>query len=286
MLERCEPEDPLHTELIKRVKPLPARKIIAHSLSSFDVTTDSVVAKATVITSEDTRRIFIDWGDGQNDTINIIPGRLGQFNVFDRQPAVPLPKGTFEIYHAYAESENRRSFTHTILLHVEDTNGGDDIRLKTISLTPRYRIIHYQSRFQIPEACDVGKETQKFKVVMYLNDAEIHNYSLNIQNSPAGSVLWHLLEDSQLSQEISADTQPDEIARIRFKFTEFDWIFNDYGQYSVTLSYTMETGVVEQAIILSDSVSETCRINIHYDREVSLIANIPSIASPLAFYAP
>ena len=51
------------------------RKNIAHNISSFKITTDSIVAKATVVTDTTTKRINIDWGDGQNDTIYLVPGR-------------------------------------------------------------------------------------------------------------------------------------------------------------------------------------------------------------------
>lgn len=275
----------INAEVIERVKSLPA-KDIAHSISDFEITTDSVVAKATVVTDKSTRRIFIDWGDGQNDTINLVPGRkFGVVNRLSTSPAETLPEGTFEIYHAYDEPEDRKTFSHTVLLHVEDTTGGDDLRLREISLTPRYRIVHYQARFQLRETCDVDDEIQNFKVVMYLDGVPVRECNMKIPNSPAGSVIWHLVEDSQFSREVSIDTPFDERPRVGFKFTESDFLFNDHGQYSAVLNYNMVTGPVESLFSVSDQISESCRIAIRYDREVSLIANMPSVSGPASFAA-
>lgn len=276
-------------EVIERIKPIPP-KDIAHSISSFEVTTDSVVAKATIMTDTKTRRINIDWGDGQNDTINLLPGR--PFNV-DRisvavggTPMDPLPEGTYEIFHAYDEPEDRRTFDHIVLANVENIDGGNDIRLKEITLTPRYRIVHYQTRFQLPEACDVGSETQKFKVVMSKGGVPIHEYPVfKIPNNSAGSVVWHLLEGSQFFQEHSDKTPNDGSLTIRFDFTEEDFLTNDHGIHTIALNYKMESGTVEGQLSLSDFWDESCRIRLRYDREVTLISNIPRVGAPSFFKA-
>ncbi len=276
------------TEVIERIKPLPP-KAIAHSISSFEVTTDSVVAKATVVTDAKTNRISIDWGDGNNDTINLVPGRSFNIDRFSLEaggvPVEPLPEGTFEIYHAYAEPEDRKTINQIVLVNVENTDRGNDIRLREISLTPRYRIVHFQTRFQVPNGCDVGSETQKFKVVMSIGGVPIHEYPVfNIPNNPAGSVVWHLLEDSQFSQEVSYSTPNDGSKNIRFDFTEEDFLLNDHGSYTINnLNYRMESGPVEAEFSLSDWWGESCRVKLRYDREVTLISNIPQATAP-SFY--
>lgn len=271
-------------DVFERVKPLPPQEI-AHSISGFTITTDSVVAKATIETDTNTRRIILDWGDGEIDTITILPGRQVKFDkpVAGGVAADPIPAGTYEIFHEYAEPADRRTFEQTIFLHVENTNGGDDFRFQTISLTPRYRIVHYQARFQVRETSDVESETQNFKVVMSLDGKAVHEYKLDLPNTPAGPVTWHLLEGSQFAHEVSFDSQVNPGVTVRFNFTEADFVSNDQGAYSIRLDYLMKSESVESVFSLSDWLSESSRIAIRYDREVTLVANMPRLNSSSSY---
>lgn len=274
-------------EIFERIKPYPPKNI-AHSVSSFEITTDSIVAKATVVTDTATKRISIDWGDGQNDTIYLVPGRpfnIERFTAAVSPPLVRLPEGTYEIFHAYDEPEDRRTFVKTVFLNVADEDGGNDIRLKEITLTPRYRIVHYQTRFQIPDGCDFGFEIQNFKIVMSLGGTPIHEYAFDIPDNPAGSVKWHLLEGSQFYRELSDNLPTDGSAIVHFDFTDEDSILDDHGTHSTTLNYTMVTGPVESQFELSDFWGVSCRVKIRYDREVTLISNIPQAAAPSSYNA-
>ncbi|MDX1362814.1 hypothetical protein [Arenibacter latericius] len=278
------------TEVYETIKPVPPKET-AHSIRTFEITTDSVVAKATIVTDTETRRINIDWGDGQNDTINLVPGRpfdIDRFSVgVGSEPVDPLPEGTYEIYHAYDEPEDKRSFDHIVLVNVENKNGGNDIRLREISLIPRYRIVHYQTRFQLPEGCDVGQEMQKFKVVISIGGVPIHEYpDIKIKNNPAGSVIWHLLEGSQLAQELSYGTPYDGSLLIRYDFTEEDFWLNDHGTVSINNHILpAESGLHETQFSLSDYWGESCRVRLRLDREVTLISNIPHNSAPSTFKA-
>ncbi|WP_372742214.1 hypothetical protein [Neptunomonas sp.] len=274
------------TSNIIRVKPLPP-KSVPHRVSNFSVTTDSVVAKATIVTSSDTRRISIDWGDGHNDTIRIRPGRI--FSVQQHLAGTapdPLPEGTYEMYHAYDEPEDRREFSRIVLLNVEDRDGGNDVRLREIFILPKYRVSHYQARFQIPEPCDVGREIQKFTVSMHLGENPFGNWELDIPNNPAGSVIWHLLENSHFSTEVSSHSTEGGSTMVSFRVSEDDSLFDDSGSTSFSVNYNAVTEQVERQISLSDAISETCRIVIRFDREVTLIANMPTPVGPVAYAGP
>jgi hypothetical protein len=77
------------------VKPQRSQDIQA-SIASFSVTTDSVVATATVVTDGVMSRIVVDWGDGNRDTLNARPGHVVPPGEID-----PLPTGTYRFYHWY-----------------------------------------------------------------------------------------------------------------------------------------------------------------------------------------
>ena len=74
-------------------------------------------------------------------------------------------------------------------------------------------------------------------------------------------------------------------AIVYFDFTDEDSILDDHGSHSTALNDTMVTGLVESQFELSDFWAVSCRINIHYDREVTLISNTPQAAAPSSYSA-
>lgn len=91
--------------MVWKYRSLPEPKVeVAANIAGFSVTTDSVVATATVSTDGTMSRIVVDWGDGKTDTLRHRPG-------IEVTPVAggdePLPPGTYRFRHAYAEPEDR-----------------------------------------------------------------------------------------------------------------------------------------------------------------------------------
>jgi hypothetical protein len=108
----------------------------------FSITTDSVVATATILTDNTMSRIVVDWGDGEVDTLTYKPGELAPAaSLFGEDD--PLPPGTYRFSHAYDEPEDKQPFEYIVLVRVEDKDGSVDFRVARITLTPRYRVTNY-----------------------------------------------------------------------------------------------------------------------------------------------
>ena len=81
--------DRLVSEPLVALRPEDNTRPVAN-ISQFRIDVDSVVATATVVADKTMRRIRIDWGDGQIDTINHQPG-VPIAPVFGKNE--PLPAG-------------------------------------------------------------------------------------------------------------------------------------------------------------------------------------------------
>ena len=130
------------------VKPKPKKNIQAHILD-FSLTSNSVVATATIRTDGIVRRIVVDWGDGKTDILNARPG----IHVPILPPQEPLPPGTYRFHHAYAEPSDKKPFDFFVLVRVEDANG-PDFRSQKITLTPRYRVTNFRTSVRLEDQCD------------------------------------------------------------------------------------------------------------------------------------
>ena len=117
---------------IERLKP----RILHNFFSELDITTDSVVAKVRIVTNDATRRISIDWGDLEADNLMIRPGINLDLSPVFGEPN-PLPDGTYELFHAYQEQEDRGEFERHVTVRIEDSAGNVDQRSQTITLTPK-----------------------------------------------------------------------------------------------------------------------------------------------------
>lgn len=259
---------------VRAVSPRP----VANSLAEFDVTSDSVVVKVRVRTTQGARRIFIDWGDDQNDTLWILPGRP--------EPIVslgePLPEGVFEFYHAYELPPDSRPFEQTLLLHVENTDGTDDLRLKTVRLVPRFTVAHYGTYVRVLDPCDFGGSTAEFHIDQYIDDEPVGSWDWEPSNSFFSPSIYQVLPGSHFTRVMTTETNPsaDEYTppiSIRFDFTEKDPGPDQHGThrriinpYSLTeVSETVETDVKV------DKTFGSCTVRLRYGREVILRAELP-----------
>jgi hypothetical protein len=268
---------------VRRVDPRP----VHHSLDEFEVTTDSVVAKVRVATTQSTRRVFIDWGDDTNDSLWTLPGRLP----VRHGPAEPLPQGTFEFFHAYALPEDRWPFDRTLLLHVESVGGSDDIRLKTVHLVPRFRVTHYRTYVRLLGPCDLAGSTSELRIEQSVGGNAHGAWEWEPSNNFFSEGQYHVLDGSQLAVEVTTETNPNEPEYtepvvVRFDITEKDPGPDQHGSYSATIaSYNLgqsETVQVDRSVA---KFVGSCKVRLRYDREVALIAELPSAGGWATFDA-
>jgi hypothetical protein len=243
------------------VKPLPARPNAA-LIAECNVSTDSVVATATVRTDGTMRRIVVNWGDGTINTLRNLPGHdvvIGQEQ---------LPPGTFKIRHAYREPQDKKPFGHTVIIRVEDAGGGVDFCVNAITLTPRYRVTQYRTRINLESQCDSPFEnTAEFNIRLTVGQQLVATWHWEPGQSIIPSEIF-LLEGSLVSRELTAADPP---VSIHFAITEVDPIFDDH----ISVFTRLWANDVSESVS-NVSEGDGCKIRYTYDREVTLLVPMPS----------
>jgi hypothetical protein len=242
------------------VYPTPA------NIAGFSVDTDSVVATATVLTDATMRRIMIDWGDGEIDTLTSRPG-VPLPPVFGEDD--PLPPGTYKFRHAYEVSEDGKPFEYFVLLRVDDKNGGVDFRILKITLTPRYKVTNFRTTVRLVSRCDpIGESTSEFDIDQIVDGETVHRWHWEPSNSFFGESQRFRLEGSGVTRELTVE---DGVVDVRLVLTETDLFFDERLMLSQSLSATQESERIERTV--SDG---SCKVLVRYDREVKLIVPLPS----------
>lgn len=248
--------------------------------TSLEITSDSVVAKVRIVTNEKTRRILIDWGDLESDSIRVVPGVKFDLSAIDAQ-SNPLPDGTYEIFHAYEMPEERNTFERHITIRIEDGKGRVDQRSETIILVPKYRINVYRASVQQRSKCDRllfpwDNPSSNFEITRTINGEEGIRWRWRPSNSFISDAIFSILPASQFETiyEIGGNS-----TFLIYNFREFDTISaDDTGRHFNTLGRSTETGLVEQDVRVGG-----CTVRIKYEVEVALIKPLPSVGSRLTF---
>jgi len=243
------------------LKPRPTRPQAAN-IAECSIATNSVVATATVRTDGTMRRIVVQWGDGTVNTLRNRPGidaAIGQNQ---------LPAGTYKLHHAYAAPEDRKPFDQIVVIRVEDVSGGVDFCLNRITLTPRYRVTQYRIRLNLESRCDsVFENTSEFDVRLFVDQELVNTWRWE----PAQSILPgtpFVLEGSLISRELTA---ADGSVPVFLELTELDPVFDDHLSASMSLS-----AFDVSASISFETQGDGCTVRFSYDKEVTLIAPLPS----------
>lgn len=267
-------------ELFGTIKVLKPRKL-SNLFSEVDITTDSVVAKLNIITNKATRRIYVDWGDLESDTLTILPGVNTNLSITPGE-SDPLPDGTYEIFHAYQEPENRQSFERHVTVRIEDNSGNIDQRSKTITLIPKYRMTVYRASVRLLNACDFGGSTSEFEITQHIQGEEVGRWEWKPSNNFFSESQFFLLPESQFSRVYESG---GEIIYYSYDFREKDGFLNadDKGRHSGSLGFQTESGQVESDVIVTDPVFGGCKARIRYDIGVNLIRPLPSIGGLATF---
>ncbi len=277
------------------VRPYGVLKPNAHNCAierivNFFISTDSVVAKATIVIDDETRRIELDWGDGTVDVINHRPG----FPVL-AQPVMgssPLPSGTYEIFHRYDVLYTSSPGTdtgdrptpqeHVAALRVDDADGSVDFDTERFIITPKYRVTHYPMFVWIDDTCDAFWDpAHDFSIIQTIEGDVIHSWSWTPSNSFFGKSQGILLEGSQFSREY--DIPPyfvyDQI-QTRFDFTEDDLHWDDKVRVGVTMRlYHSNDEEIFSDRIEGEASGDGCTIHYAYTKEVQLLVPLPRDSS-------
>jgi len=247
------------------------------------ISTDSVVATVTIVTDEPPRRIEIDWGDGDEDVVNHRPG----FLVPDAADFVdePLPEGTYRLHHAYDAPDDGQPFERTLLLRVDDVDGGVDFDIRPITLTPRYRITHYPMTVRLGGPCDLAVEsTSELDIQQVVGGDLVNEWHWEPSNNFFGESQRFRLEGSGLRREFEVPQELGDVSSesVYFEVTETDPVWDDKGTIGAHLSldhrgYEGYFGDrIEGEVQLSDPVGGGCKVIYSYDEEMELLVPLPT----------
>jgi hypothetical protein len=242
-------------------------------IRSFGISTDSVVATATVETTDVTSRIEIDWDDGAIDVIRHRPG-------VSADPALgtnPLPRGTYEVEHVYDVSDDGRAFEARVFVRTDDSDGSFDIRQRRITMTPRYRIVHYPMSVHLGEACDPFPEFNRqlvIKVVLSIDGNVVNAWKWEPSNSFFGPSQRYLLKGSGASMEVAIHPLGQGLSETKhlvFDFTEKDALSpDDKNRIMINLAL-----IAAPEGDVSERIEKTshggCEIIYSFAREVTLL---------------
>ncbi|GAA5220362.1 hypothetical protein [Membranihabitans marinus] len=276
------------TQLVN-VKPN-SKDCTVKRIINFSVIADSVVAKAIIITDASSRRLEIDWGDGNIEVINRRPG----FNNVT-QPVLggqPLAPGSYELYHRYevfytpgfGDSVIPAPREYLVSVRSDDVNGLVDFSSQRIIITPRYKLVVYPFFFWLESSCDsFTDDFHHFRIIQMIEGRMNHNWDWRPSNSFLGRFEGIRLLGSQHSVEYEVPRLGEfSFLSIRFNITEYDWLFNDHIVFNVNIPlYHNGREEYFSERIESAAVGDGCTVHFNYTTEVKLLIPLPSDNSPV-----
>jgi hypothetical protein len=259
-------------------------------IRQFAVTTDSVVATVDLVTDADVRRITISWGDGTSNTrvISSVP-------VDTQTPlsSAPLPAGTFRFQHPYDPPTPRfgQPFTRLIIVGIQQRGGLQEFSSLMATLTPRYRVNHYETYINLAEPADPFGSTAEFEITMFVDDQEVgsaHWYPLQAGIFGGGLIGGSFIPigGSAIAREFAVGDEP---VSCQFLFIDSDdWSSDDEARSYQSLSVA-GTDVVDLSPsnrrfseTKTQSINGAGTIKIRYDRDVTLLVPLtPGAGGPV-----
>lgn len=228
------------TNTVRVIDPV-AQEAIARELTSFSVTTDSVVATLEIVYDDSHRFITIFWGDGgTGERIDLRSLHLQQTPVAGG-PA--LPENTLRLQHVYEVPEQPYTGSNLLVLVIVEDNEGRKTAssARRITVIPRYKFVLYQMIVEFSSHLDTGLESEiEFEAHMTAthNGETIleRNWEADLETGPSltggfppgtslpGLPVTYRLEGSQLSHEIALNEEP---LHIHFIVKEHDGLLKD-----------------------------------------------------------
>lgn len=285
-----------NTPILTVVKPNAKVRDIAR-VEDFFVTTESVVAKATIVTDRKTKFIEVNWGDGEKSNINIKYAKHFKLSAFDDSDS--LQPGTYEFYHKYDVTYIQRgnpernypvTKEYTVTLVAIDSDGGFDIKFESITIAPKYRINFYGLSVGLKNDCDGGGRNE-FTVIQTIDGEIEKDWDWNPSDQFFFGTPTYRLEGSETSQifEVrSADLNPPpNTRRVVFSFTEHDKWYDDVGSLYYPSSLTAyltdilesASGRLEGEFVISDNHplwSNSCEMRYAVDWDLRLLVPLPT----------
>jgi|GEM_PF-2358082 len=204
----------------------------------FSVTTDSVVAKAVVVTDNDTHFIEVDWGDGETNNINVGKARYFKSAAYNGDNA--LQPGTYEFFHRYQVSYVAAGDSilpepkgYTVILKTIDFNGDLDLRFQPIRIEPSYRINFYRLSVGLKNQCDNGSLNEFTIIRTLINEGSKREWSWRPSDNFFYPFPTYTIPESQIEQVFNVTENPNEeyssIDLVSFTFIEHDKWYDERG---------------------------------------------------------
>jgi hypothetical protein len=228
------------TNTVRVIGPVP-QEAIARELTSFSVTTDSVVATLEIVYDDSHRFITIFWGDG--DTGERIDLRSPLLQQTPAAGGPDLPENTLRLQYVYEVPEQPYTGSNLLVLVVVEDNEGRKTAstAQRIKVIPRYKFVLYQVIVEFSSHLDTGFESEiEFEADMTAthNGETIleRNWKADLETGPSltggfppgtsipGLPVTYRLEGSQLSHEIALNEEP---LLIHFVVKEHDGFLKD-----------------------------------------------------------
>ena len=229
-------------------QPTPIPRII-----DFFVTTESIIACATIVVDAPTRLIRIDWGDGQADTLRLPPGAL----VLDRMALGdnPLEPGTYQFEHEYAMPDEVEPFPRLVIARADEFDGNVDFRQQWVNVAPKYQVNHYASRVILNDDLEPPWDSVTELNIRMKVDGNTHiNWANDVGFLPGngfklnGSQLEHIYD---LGDE-DANTNAPQISYHVWDadpFSDDDYYFNTSMSPSVGTPGALSADVSEEILL-------------------------------------
>jgi hypothetical protein len=231
-------------------------------LTGFAVTTDSVVATATV-NYTGTPPITIRWGDGTQSQSSLLP----MLTVDGVDPATA--PGTMTFKHEYAAPADGSAFQMVVTAQV-----GNESDARIITVTPRYRVNQYQASFSPTNHCEPVYETYgEYTITESIREVneqtsqstvtQLARWDRDIQTMNTILPQFNVLPGSHLVREyVMADAHDT----VTFSATERDTFYDDsLGSASIDLHPSLGSRHLDL------TMSSDCSAALSVDVDVTLL---------------
>jgi len=228
-------------------------------LESLTVTTDSVVATATVHHNGTPALVTIDWGDGTVVSRNPADATDSPFP----DPWTPSdPAGTSVFEHAYVAPADGARFTATVTARI-----GAESQASEVFVTPRYRVAQGTVSLSVIDACDSSFDTRTEWQVYRDGNAAAHR-TWEFEESNNGFPP-HAIPDSAFHVDVTAEE--GRARSVGYFVTETDpFPLIDEFVGAPTLSLDPRLGSRSLQLVM-DEYSSDCRGEIITDVDVRLL---------------
>jgi hypothetical protein len=256
--------------VVKPVAP-PVLPPASQALTSFTVTTDSVVATANVQYSGSASLVTVRWGDNTSSSWN------------PNSPVVTLPQqtpGNLVFKHEYAiPTPDSAPFTRIATVSL-DHNGTTDTDSRVLTVTPRFQVTQYQAYFSYVDHCDSFAESySEWKIVQSMDGHDVQSWRQDrlTNNGIIPARDFQVLAGSQVSRQLTMAS--DQHFYVNYHVTELDPIWDDDAG---TRSIDLYPGLGTRHVLLRFNDLSDCRAEIKADVDVSLLRPGLSTGGPLA----